>query len=311
MKTYVLYHANCPDGAGAALAYATAKTLDEVNATEFVPVNYKQPPPDIEAGAEVYILDFSYPRPVLEALHAKCTRLQVLDHHATAQEALAGLPYCEFDMNRSGAVMAYQHFHPGEQVPEFFLYLQDRDLWQWRLDGSREVSAAISSYGLDWRWWYEHSIHLWTAEFLRTDGAACLRLKSQQVDAQARHQRRVKFEVTSTPPVLSFVAEPIHTRVYTHPLAPPGESEQLLAIVCPVANASAFFSEVGERLLELNPEAPCAAYYFDRGDGVQQWGLRSRPGFDCSVIATAFGGGGHKQAAGFQLLLLPTSCRAN
>jgi len=68
---------------------------------------------------------------------------------------------------------------------------------------------------------------------------------------------------------------------------------------CPVANATVFFSEVGEALLDMNPTAPFSAYYSDRGDGKRQWGLRSRPEFDCSVVAKAFGGGGHKQAAGF------------
>lgn len=301
MKTYVLYHDNCPDGAGAALAYATAKTLEEVNATTFIPVNYGKPPPDIEPGSEVYILDFSYPRPVLEAIHAKCRKLLVLDHHATAKDALSGLPYCEFDMTRSGAVMAYQHFHPSEKVPEFFLYLQDRDLWQWKLEGSREVSAAVSSYGLDWRQWYEQSIHLWTMDFLRTEGAACLRLKNQQVNAMARNQRRVRFDLACHPPLLTIVEDPIQAVYNQVSKAYPADPDVLLAITCPVANATVFFSEVGERLLELNPETPCAAYYFDRGDGVRQWGLRSRPDFDCSVIAAAFGGGGHKQAAGFQL----------
>lgn len=67
----------------------------------------------------------------------------------------------------------------------------------------------------------------------------------------------------------------------------------------PCANATVFFSEVGERLLEMHPQAPFSAYYMDRNDGKRQWGLRSRPDFDCSVIAKAMGGGGHKCAAGF------------
>jgi hypothetical protein len=67
----------------------------------------------------------------------------------------------------------------------------------------------------------------------------------------------------------------------------------------PVANATVFYSEVGEELLKRHPASPFAGYYMDRGDGQRQWGLRSRPSFDCSVIAKALGGGGHKQASGF------------
>jgi uncharacterized protein len=67
----------------------------------------------------------------------------------------------------------------------------------------------------------------------------------------------------------------------------------------PVVNASAFFPEVGERLLQQYAWIPFSAYYMDRGDGKRQWGLRSRESFDVSQIAKAYGGGGHRTAAGF------------
>lgn len=41
--------------------------------------------------------------------------------------------------------------------------------------------------------------------------------------------------------------------------------------------------------------------YFERGDGIMQFSLRSRNDVDVSRIATLLGGGGHKNAAGFQL----------
>ena len=61
-------------------------------------------------------------------------------------------------------------------------------------------------------------------------------------------------------------------------------------------------SEVANRLLELCPEAPFAAYYFDRGDRQRQWGLRSRQGsdVDVSIIAKQYNGGGHRHAAGME-----------
>jgi hypothetical protein len=68
----------------------------------------------------------------------------------------------------------------------------------------------------------------------------------------------------------------------------------------PVANATIFFSEIGDELCRRHPEAPFAAYYLDRKDGKRQWGLRSRKeGVDCSAVAKLYGGGGHPQAAGF------------
>ena len=99
-KKVVLYHAGCHDGFGAAWA-AHQKFGDSA---EYTAVQYGQDPPNIEAGSEVYIVDFSYPRPILEALNKKMSKLVVLDHHDTARKELEGLDYATFDMDKSGAV---------------------------------------------------------------------------------------------------------------------------------------------------------------------------------------------------------------
>ena len=58
-------------------------------------------------------------------------------------------------------------------------------------------------------------------------------------------------------------------------------------------------------LLEKHADAPFVASYFRREDGLWQFSLRSRKGFDVSEIAKHYGGGGHAQAAGFTLTRLP------
>lgn len=280
MKPYILYHGNCPDGTGAALA--AFKEFGE--GAVYIPVNYGKPPPDMENGSPVFILDFSYPRQTLIALRDHHPDLKVIDHHATAERDLEGLEFCTFDMNKSGAVLAWEHFHPSIPVPLFIQYLQDRDLWKFELPESREVSAAIGSYPLDFRTWINW-VHEWDIiDHLAAEGATCLRLKNQQVDIMARNHAWGYLAKNGTS---------IDFEIKRLSITPSGFTEM------PVANATVFFSEVGERLLELNQDCPCAAYYFDRNDGNRQWGLRSRKDFDCSVIAKAFGGGGHKQASGF------------
>lgn len=302
MKTYVLYHGNCPDGCGAALAaYCAMGDFAGIDGAsfpvEYIPVSYGKAPPEIEPGSNVFVVDFSYPRATLEKLGCEvCNQLVVLDHHATAKDDLEGLPGCHFDMEKSGAVLAWEYFYPNKPVPLFMLYLQDRDLWRFKLAQSREVSAAIGSYPMDfriWRNWLDEEQE--TIEALALEGQTCLRLKNQQVQNMVKHHRRATLDGK-------------HKAIKFDPRAAEGEangfgvSEQFPDLwFCPVSNASVFFSEVGEALLELYPDAPFAAYYCDRSDGKQQWGLRSRSSFDCSVIAKAFGGGGHKQAGGFVL----------
>lgn len=258
----ILYHGNCWDGFGA--AWAAWKALGD--SAQYVPVLYGQPPPELPPGAIVAIVDFSYPRETLLALRERCAALDVLDHHKTAQAELEGLDFAVFDKEKSGAVLAWEWWHPHEKVPTLLRYVQDRDLWRFELAESRAVAAWIRSYPEHFETWNMMAGQIAdTPERVMREGLALLRFQTQQVDAMCRHAR----------------------------------VGQIGGHEVPIANATVFFSDVGERLCELYPNAPFAAYYLDRSDGFRQWGLRSRGDFDVSEVAKALGGGGHPAAAGF------------
>lgn len=265
MSDVVLYHANCPDGFGA--AYAAWTVLGD--AATYRPVNYGQPcPPEVEGGvSRLFILDFSYPRATLERLRECAREILVLDHHKTARDELAGLPYALFDLDRSGAVLAWEHFHPGEPVPLLLRYVQDRDLWRWELEDSREVSEALASYDRDFATWDAIRRRLDAEEYpdFALEGGHILRAKRRQVAALCDR---------------AFPADVGGHRV-------------------PAVNSPLFQSEVGEELCKRHPEAPFAAI-FSVGDGDEIWSLRSRDGFDVSAVAKQLGGGGHPAAAGFR-----------
>ncbi len=307
MKTYVLYPGNCYDGFGAAFAAWLRLGDDAI----YIPVNYGQPVPEIEAGSIVYIVDFSYPYSDLIGLADRVSKLVVLDHHQTAEKDLSGMVFPEntliqFNMAKSGAVLCCEHFHGDSlkcevgQIGEFFAYLQDRDLWQFKLPLSREVSMALRSYPFDFRQWSEISGIVVQGQIyempgicidnLKKEGVACRRLTEQQVEIMAKNHRWGYFDTKSGKVEIKKEFDPGGNGEPTLPVH---------IIIMPVANATVFFSEVGEKLLELNPAMDCAGYYLDRKDGNRQWGLRSRETFDSSAVAKAFGGGGHKCASGF------------
>jgi oligoribonuclease NrnB/cAMP/cGMP phosphodiesterase (DHH superfamily) len=190
----VLYHAECADGFGAAWAlwqrYASAR---------FVPVKHGIPPPADLANQHIVMVDFSYPRPMLEAVADQAASLLVLDHHITAEKALAGLPYAQFDQTRSGAVMAWEWAHK-EPVPWLLKYIQDKDLWQWKLPSSREISAALASYPFDFKIWNG----LRQAQ-LEAEGRAILRYENETVDKLIAERVMVEFEGERVPAVQSAV----------------------------------------------------------------------------------------------------------
>ena len=83
MKPLVIYHANCTDGFGAAFA-AWLKLGD---GADYLPMNYGQEfDPLIRVrDREIYILDLSFPKQIMDLFFEGAARVVWLDHHATSR----------------------------------------------------------------------------------------------------------------------------------------------------------------------------------------------------------------------------------
>jgi len=264
--THILYHANCPDGYGAAWA-AWEKLGDNA---KYIAVSYNEPVPALPPDARVAILDFSYPKEELLALKARIADLVVLDHHESAQRHLQGLPFAYFDMNHSGARLSWDYFHPGEKVPDLVSFVEDRDIWRWALPQSHEFSDGLNSWPMDFQQW---------------------ELLSRDIDAVIREGI----------PITRFKAEFINRvcqRVRTEEI----DGHKVPVVNAPYELAS----EVCSELLNRNPDAPFVASYYDDQSRNRQWELRSKGDFNVAVLAEKFGGGGHKHASGFRQPAPPT-----
>lgn len=192
--TVVLYHAECADGFGA--AWAIWRRFPQAR---FVPVKHGTPPPDGLEGQRVVIVDFSYSRETLESMVRQTSELLVLDHHITAEKALAGLPYAYFDLKKSGAVLAWEwaHDHP---VPWILEYIQDKDLWTWALPLSREINAAVASYPFEFQLWSGFQ-----QKNLEQEGRAILRYEHELVNKLAGQAVLVEFQGEIVPSVQSAI----------------------------------------------------------------------------------------------------------
>lgn len=157
------------------------------------------PPPSDLAGRRILIVDFSYDRATLVTMAEEAAGLLVLDHHITAQQALADLPFAYFDQKKSGAVLAWEWAHR-RPVPWLLQYIQDKDLWTWSLPDSREINAALASYPYDFGIW--DSL---THETLVTEGRAILRYENELVGKITASAVLLPFEGTPVPVVQSSV----------------------------------------------------------------------------------------------------------
>lgn len=172
--------------------------------------------------------------------------------------------YAYFDMNRSGAGIAWDFFHPGVPRPALVDHVEDRDLWRFALPGTREIQAAVFSF--------PYSFDLWDGlayadmATLRTEGAAIERKHHKDVaELVGVCKRRM---------TIAGYDVPVASLPYT------------------------LVSDAGHLMAQGEPFAAC---YWDTPDG-RVFGLRSSDGgMDVSSVAKVYGGGGHAQAAGFRV----------
>lgn len=256
----VIYHGNCPDGFAAAWA-----VWKHAGVAELVGARHGDPPPFERARERhVFVVDFSYPRAQMEALAAAAARIDVYDHHKTAEAELRDLPYCVFDPERSGAGLTWDLLH-GAPRPWMIDYVEDRDLWRFALENSREISL-----------WIGCCPH----ELARFDAMAALPIAT--VVEQARGCARY----------LDFLVA--HTVGQARTI-------ELMGEPCACVNTIyAGISEVLHALLEQRGTRLALGWYVT-ASGRLACSLRSSADLDCSAIAVSFGGGGHARATGFEL----------
>lgn len=269
----ILYHANCNDGSSSALA-AWMKLGDEGH--QYIAVSHGRPPPGEVVDQDVLLLDFCYPRDILETMGAKS--IHILDHHISAQKDLSQ-PFAadknitfHFDMSKSGAVLSWQYFFPQKPLPRLFVLVQDRDIWTNAYPESAWLSFGLEVFSKNFRDWQQLVDDPHKLEGAIANGKAIYTFIQQECD--------------------KIMASREYDTIGGHQV--------------PVVNAPSFIaSEILHNILAAEPDAPFAAAYCDILDrGVRYYSLRSEDSReDVSVIAKSLGGGGHRNASGFSVPL--------
>lgn len=361
MKPLIIYHANCTDGFGAAYC-AWLKFGDEA---EYLPLDYGVKILDeVEViNRDVYILDFSFDALVTGEIIELADRVTWLDHHKTAFEA-----WCEeerelwidetkythivLDNNKSGTMLAWEYFNPGENAPDWVQWIDDRDRWQFKLSHSKAFHAGMASRK-PWTFEQWHDIMQCGEELgawpIVSEGHVLLVEQEAQVKSIVKYsmkccilqperlgedvhratageifgvtplevgpdQRRVAKSINFGPiyGMSAFGlarqlglerprgARSVHAP-WTHRVSGPnhmGYFDEAFAKGLAV-NTNVHMSEVGHEL--ANQSGSYGLVWYLGSDNMAKVSLRSNGDYDVSAIAKQFGGGGHKNAAGFSL----------
>lgn len=262
----VIYHADCRDGFGA--AYAAWKKFS--GDASYIPLKaHINEPPEGLIDKEVYIVDFSFTKDVLQTLIDTNKKVLVIDHHISMKDEVLAFPDNIFDNDHSGAVLAWQYFHPNTDVPELLKYVEDVDLWRFALPESREFSTALGQYDMDFAAWDTLITDLQEENNLINfiaKGSLIAKYEDKLIAHMMKRKERVLFE-----------------------------GHEVWAL-----NTSEYASVLGNNLAELNlavEQEPIGIVYYHT-DNMVKISLRSIGESDVAAIAKKYGGGGHKNASG-------------
>ncbi|MBI2406516.1 MAG: hypothetical protein HYV25_02955 [Candidatus Harrisonbacteria bacterium] len=261
----VIYHKDCKDGFGG--AFAAWKKFG--SRARYISYRHGDEPVTDFAGSDVYFIDLAYKKPVLEEVKRNNRRVVIIDHHETNADVIRLADEALYDIGHSGAVLAWTYFHPKKPVPKMLMYIEDTDMGAWVLPHTREIFSFIGAQPYDFNVWNKLAALFERPEGKKeaiARGKAVLQREEQLVKGLVDDAQEVEFE-----------------------------GYRCRAVNSPILNTA-----IGAALIKKYP--PIAIIWHERGVK-RRVSLRSVGEVDVGAIAAKYGGGGHKNAAGFEVPL--------
>ena len=278
-RTILIYHHDDNDGCCAAAVAGNYYNRNEF-AIKFVAINYGKESwteEEIEAAEKVWLVDFTSDK-MDEFVKACGSKLIWIDHHKTAMEKFpelwnsTSIPGIR-SIEKAACVLTWEYTHPEYILPPAAVaYIGDKDIWKFEYVETRAFSAGFSLMVKtpdDTVWdvllssGYEDTVSkmIFIGELL---------LEAQGYKIQKAFERGVdctfhnwKARLVNSTGNISELGEFIYKK-----------PEYDLAIMWQAVENMVVFSLRSD---SGNPDSP-----------------------DCAEIAQQYGGGGHKNAAGFQ-----------
>ena len=264
-KIVVCYHKGCLDGFGG--AYAAWKKFG--SRAEYIGLEHQESLPHQLKNKILYFVDFCYPAPVMRRVIAANTRVVVLDHHKSQEEAIFLASEYKYALDNSGCVIAWRYFHPGKGVPYLLEVIQDNDLFLFTNPESHRLVASL-----------QYAAHTFK-EFDRI--------------AKMMQTKRGRMSMLRDGDVLKNAEDMMIARLVERAERVVFEGYTVYAVNTPL-----YYSQIANVISRVK-KVPFGITWFYR-EGKLQVSLRtSKSGVDVSQLAKKYGGGGHRGAAGFAL----------
>lgn len=337
-KYAIISHKNCNDGKAAAYVFNMFRNFEIPFEDFYFLAHTGEVEYDLrELGLfealkekeELWVLDFSLPLDLIERLLKDYPNLYIreVDHHKTFKERspektpgttnmilkalrrnhetgeeraydsdfrecyerVSRYEY-RFNQNVCGAVLTFiylteleegvrfstdadiEEFIEEGSVPDWLLYIQDRDIWTWKHASSAPYTEAFFDETTDVKAFLEDQLWEERTEELVILGKSLLKRKQNQVEQLAQQAWGCSYRM------------------------PDGSVARGLMVNC-----NGFFTSDLCNCLLKNSVNIDFAIGVEYNGNYWKCGIRSLSAFDTTVISSALGGGGHKNASGFRM----------
>ena len=271
----LLYHGDCVDGfTSAFICYFFMKTQNKRKKVKFIPCQYQKAPPNV-SGHNVLICDFSFKFDTTKRLIGNSNKIGIIDHHASAEKELKNIDsrYKYFDKKHSGAYLTWCYFFDEKSMPNFILYVEDNDLGKRILNGTKEFSSYVYSLHKTFDYYEKLMDNAFIEKTVIPIGEGMLKQSETFINETVK---KIAMQFMLIDSNLYFVG---------------------------TVNTAVLKSEIGNAMFDFYSNANFSACYSQNTyTGETYISLRSNDSStDVEAIASKFGGGGHRNAAGLSV----------
>jgi oligoribonuclease NrnB/cAMP/cGMP phosphodiesterase (DHH superfamily) len=216
--------------------------------------------------------------------------IEVYDHHLSFQRIWEGrwTDKLHYDVTHSGAYLAWRYYFGDEPPPLLILYVEDRDIWSWSQPNSKEINEALfadSPMYSEPDTWIERYFSFDTREAeqsyfdgLQRNGELLMRVKEMRCKTLFRTGKVIELN---------------GIRVFSVNASHMDASDLGNYAVSQLTDDDKYLCDAA-LVWRINTET-------GRVD-ISARTLNTRdPNIDVSAICAKYGGGGHRNAGGFEL----------